>query len=167
MPNKLKIEVVPVSEVKKDQVPASRPVVLVVDDEKVIADTLSVILSRNGLDVLTAYDGESALKLAQRSSPNLLLTDVMMPGMTGIELAIALTKTAPSCKVLLFSGQAATMDLLASAKEQGHQFSLLEKPIHPSDLLSRISDCFSSESPADQEFDPTRMSNDTLFDAGA
>jgi CheY-like chemotaxis protein len=167
MSNELKIEVVPISEVMKDKVPAFRPVILVVDDEKVIANTLSVILSGNGFDVLTAYDGESALELALRTSPNLLLTDVMMPGMTGIELAIALTKTAPSCKVLLFSGQAATMDLLANAKEQGHEFNLLEKPIHPSDLLRRISDCFSRESPADQAFDPPRMNNAALDNAGA
>jgi CheY-like chemotaxis protein len=162
----LKIEVVPVSEIKKNKVPVARPLILVVDDERVIADTLSVILSGNGFDVLTAYDGESALELVRKSSPNLLLTDVMMPGMTGIELAIALTKAAPSCKVLLFSGQAATMDLLASAKEQGHQFNLVSKPIHPSDLLSRISDCFRDENLAQQEFDPTRTSVE-LETAGA
>jgi CheY-like chemotaxis protein len=167
MSNELKIEIVPISEVMKDKVSAFRPVILVVDDERLIADTLSVILSGNGFDVLTAYDGESALELARRSAPNLLLTDVMMPGMTGIELALALTKTAPSCKVLLFSGQAATVDLLATAKEQGHQFNLLEKPIHPSDLISRISDCFSSESPADQELDATRMDKAALQNAGA
>src|SRR5215472_12265519 len=105
MSAKLNIEVVPLSEIKREG-PVSKPVVLVVDDEKVIADTLSVILTQSGFIALTAYDGEGALELARTCSPNLLLTDVMMPGMTGIELAITLTQADPKCKVLLFSGQA-------------------------------------------------------------
>ena len=159
MSTNLKIEVVPISEIKADKAPVFRPVILVVDDERVIADTLSVILSGNGFDVLTAYDGEGALELARRSAPNLLLTDVVMPGMTGVELAVAVTKTAPSCKVLLFSGQAATVDLLAYAKQQGRRFNLLLKPIHPSDLLSRISDCLLFDNPADEERDSPRTNH--------
>jgi CheY-like chemotaxis protein len=120
-----------------------RPVVLVVDDERVIADTLSVILSRNGFSVLTAYDAESALDLARVIPPELLLSDVMMePGMDGTELAIHLTEFCPDCKVLLFSGHASTRDLLVKARQSGHDFSLLTKPIHPADLLARIAESF-------------------------
>lgn len=150
MSTKLDIEVVALSEIESGEMPTSQRVVLVVDDERLIADTLSVILSRNGFTVLTAYDGESALELARTLSPNLLLSDVMMPGMTGIELATRLTDADPKCKVLLFSGQAATVDLLARAKKQGHDFSVLSKPIHPSDLLHRISDCFAGGSMIDE-----------------
>ncbi len=85
-----------------------RPIVLVVDDETVIADTLGVILGQAGLTVMVAYDGQSALELAKLVPPDLLLTDVVMPGMTGVDLAVAVTRTFPDCKVLLFSGQAAT-----------------------------------------------------------
>jgi len=119
----------------------ARPVVLVVDDERVIADTLSIILSKNGFSVLTAYDGESALELTNAVPPDLLLSDVMMgPGMDGTELAIATVAAFPGCKVLLFSGHAATRDLLEKARGAGHSFTLLTKPLHPADLLARITE---------------------------
>src|SRR5271170_2367929 len=118
-----------------------QPVVLVVDDEHVIADTLTAILSRSGFTVMPAYDGASALQIALAITPDLLITDVFMPGMTGIELAIAMRKTIPDCKVLLFSGQASTLDLLAKARNDGHDFALLLKPVHPTELLARISEC--------------------------
>jgi DNA-binding NtrC family response regulator len=152
MSPKLKIEIIPVSEVPKE-VPKEisidevilpekqRPVVLVVDDERVIANTLSIILSRSGFSTMTAYDGESALELARAVQPDLLISDVVMPGMTGVELAIAVTQTVPGCKVLLFSGQAATADLLEKARHAGHNFTTLTKPIHPTDMLWRISEC--------------------------
>jgi CheY-like chemotaxis protein len=120
-------------------------VVLVVDDERIIADTLSLILSNSGYTVLTAYDGKTALELARAIPPALLITDVVMPGMTGIELAITLVEVVPDCKVLLFSGQAATVDLLATARDMGHEFTLLTKPVHPTDMLRRVSNCFGME----------------------
>lgn len=58
--------------------------------------------------------------------------------MSGIELAITVKRIFPDCKILLFSGQAATSDLLANAKNAGHNFILLSKPIHPRELLSRV-----------------------------
>ena len=118
-------------------------VVLVVDDERVIADTLSIILSRSGFAVHTAYDAASALELAESIPPHLLLSDVMMgPGMDGTQLAMEMTRSYPDCKVILFSGHAATQDLLENARKQGHQFTLLTKPLHPADLLSEIELCF-------------------------
>jgi CheY-like chemotaxis protein len=118
-----------------------QPVVLVVDDEHVIAVTLTAILSRSGFTVMPAYDGVSALQIARALAPDLLITDVYMPGMSGIELAVAVRKTLPDCKVLLFSGQASTLDLLAKARHEGHDFALLLKPVHPTELLARISEC--------------------------
>jgi CheY-like chemotaxis protein len=120
-----------------------KPVVLVVDDERIIADTLSMILSKSGYEVLTAYDGASALELGAEAAPDLLITDVMMPGMTGIELTIAFVQAVPECKTLLFSGQAATMDMLEEARTAGHDFTVLSKPVHPTDMLRRVSDSLS------------------------
>jgi len=120
-----------------------RPLVLVVDDERVIAETLAVILSHSGFTAMTAHNAESALELARVIPPQLLLSDVMMgPGMDGTELAITMTREFPDCKVLLFSGHASTMDLLGKAREQGHDFTLLTKPVHPADLLARIAETF-------------------------
>ena len=142
MPRPLKYEVVSLEEIPwNDSItfPKEREsVVLVVDDERVIADTLSLILSKSGYNVLTAYDGKTALEIARSVPPALLITDVVMPGMTGIELAIMLVEVIPDCKVLLFSGQAATVDLLAAARDMGYEFTILTKPIHPTDMLRRV-----------------------------
>ena len=145
----LKSVVVPVTEVPQEDFVAHRekrkPLVLVVDDERVIADTLSAILSRSGFATMAAYDGASALALAKNRTPDLLISDVMMPGMTGIELAITIKQTIPACKILLFSGQAATVDLLEKARHDGHDFTTLTKPVHPTDMLRRISECLGTK----------------------
>ncbi len=109
-----------------------------VDDESAIADTVTEILCRSGYAATAAYDGNEALETALVNPPELLITDVVLPGMTGIELAIAIKRIFPDCKILLFSGQAATSDLMASACSAGHHFTLLAKPIHPKDLLARV-----------------------------
>jgi len=132
------IKDVPVSEQLKEAI-ANRPVVLVVDDESVIADTLAEILNRKGYAAVPVYDAEEALETALVMPPELLLTDVVLPGMSGIELAIKMKRIFPDCKILLFSGQAATTELLTSADRAGHRFDLLTKPIHPTDLLSHVS----------------------------
>jgi CheY-like chemotaxis protein len=121
-----------------------RPVVLVVDDESAIADTLSKILSLSGYAAMPVYDAEEALETALLMPPELLITDVMLPGMSGIELAIQMRRIFPDCRVLLFSGQAATSDLLNSAARAGHKFTLLTKPVYPVDLLQRVSESFGS-----------------------
>ncbi len=79
-----------------------------------------------------------ALDAAWVEAPDLLISDVVMPQLSGVDLAIRIKEEHPTCKVLLFSGQAGTADLLKAAQEQGHDFQLLAKPIHPSDLLFEI-----------------------------
>jgi CheY-like chemotaxis protein len=148
MSPKTNFQVVPISEAPKTDVivydKKPQPLVLVVDDEQVIADTLSMILSKSGFTTMTAYDGETALQLSNTTPPDLIITDVMMPGMTGIELAITISQTIPTCKILLFSGQAATVDLLEEARDAGYNFTTLTKPVHPTDMLRRISECLTN-----------------------
>lgn len=112
--------------------------VLVVDDEKRIADTLAAILETKGYESRAAYDGSTALEICQGRIPDLLITDVVMPGMSGIELGIAVKRKYSTCHVLLFSGQAATAQMLEDAEARGHRFEVLAKPVHPSLLLERV-----------------------------
>lgn len=112
--------------------------ILIVDDERVIADTLVIILNRNGFDASAAYSGESAVELAQTLRPQMIISDVIMNDMNGIDAAIQIRGILPQCKILLFSGQAATADLLEKARSQGHEFEILAKPVHPQDLLMRL-----------------------------
>jgi CheY-like chemotaxis protein len=76
--------------------------------------------------------------MARSEAPDLLISDVMMPQLSGIDLAIQMKEECPGCQILLFSGQAETVDLLQTAREQGHNFQLLSKPVHPTDLLNGI-----------------------------
>jgi CheY-like chemotaxis protein len=115
-----------------------RPFIVVVDDEKRIADTLALILNSKGYAAEAAHDGESALQICRRKNPDLILSDVVMPGMNGIELAIAVRQQFPGCHILLFSGQAETAEILEDSTRLGYEFELLAKPLHPEQLLIRI-----------------------------
>jgi CheY-like chemotaxis protein len=116
----------------------SKPKVLVVDDERVIADTLAIILNQHGFEASAVYTGTAAVERAKIVRPDLVISDVIMPDMNGIEAAIHIRKFLPGCKILLFSGQAATADLLENARAQGHEFEILAKPVHPQDLLAKL-----------------------------
>jgi CheY-like chemotaxis protein len=117
---------------------ATKPKVLVVDDEPVIADTLAMILNQSGFETRAVYSGEKALELARTFEPNMLISDVIMADLNGIDAAIHIRELLPEIKILLFSGQAATADLLEKARAQGYEFEILAKPVHPQDLLSRL-----------------------------
>jgi CheY-like chemotaxis protein len=114
------------------------PFIVVVDDEKRIADTLALILDSEGYSAEAAYEGASALEICRQKVPDLILSDVVMPGMNGIELAIAVRQQFPDCYILLFSCQADTAEILEDAKRRGYDFELLAKPLHPEELLTRI-----------------------------
>ena len=116
----------------------SKPRVLVADDEQVIANTLAIILNQAGFEARAVFSGEKAVEALDTFRPDMLISDVIMTGMTGIEAAIIIRARMPNCKILLFSGQAATADLLEKAGAQGHQFEILAKPVHPTDLLAKL-----------------------------
>jgi CheY-like chemotaxis protein len=115
-----------------------KPKVLVVDDERVIADTLAMILNQSGFDARAVYSGEKAVEMASTFTPDMLITDVIMADLNGIDAAIMIRSILPKIKILLFSGQAATADLLEKARAKGYEFEILAKPVHPQDLLSKL-----------------------------
>jgi CheY-like chemotaxis protein len=120
--------------ISKQSQPA-RPRVLVVDDERRITDTIAEILEGAGFQVLPAYDGWEALEAAARFRPDYLLSDVLMPRMNGVELAIAIQKMHPAAKILLFTGQAGISDILSKGQQQGLEYELIAKPLHPLKLI--------------------------------
>jgi CheY-like chemotaxis protein len=109
--------------------------VIVVDDEPVIADTLVDILNGEGHEAVAVSDGTSAVRWAQLIQPDAVITDVIMSGMDGIETAKAIMEILPKCRIILFSGQAASVDLLERARADGYDFEVLAKPINPTILL--------------------------------
>jgi CheY-like chemotaxis protein len=112
--------------------------VLIVDDERVIADTLALILRSRGFTVDTAYSGEDAVQLAEAMRPDVLISDVVMGPMSGVDAAIAICGELPGCRVILISGQVLAADLLEKASARGHAFEVLTKPVPPSVLLARL-----------------------------
>lgn len=125
-------------EVEATESRPSKSRILIVDDERLIADTCAQILEGAGFDVRAAYEGWTALEIASKFRPDYLLTDVLMPRMNGVELAIAISKMLPSAKILLFSGQAGVSEILLRGQEQGYEFELLAKPIHPRQLIEHF-----------------------------
>jgi DNA-binding NtrC family response regulator len=112
--------------------------VFVVDDEVVIAKTLAAILARKGFATTAFTNPQHALDAAFLNPPDLLISDVAMPQFSGIELAVRIRAQHPGCRVLLFSGQANTTNLLEDAGALDRDFLLLAKPIHPAELLRQI-----------------------------
>jgi DNA-binding NtrC family response regulator len=112
--------------------------IFVVDDEPIIASTLGQILKNQGFDVSCFTDPLKALEAVHAKTPDFLIADVIMPEMSGIDLAIVIREAYPGCTVLLFSGQVATTELLETAKDRGHNFEVLRKPVHPTEILARI-----------------------------
>ena len=112
--------------------------VLVIDDEKFIADTLVMILQQSGKEAAAAYDGVAAVRRAETFRPNVVISDVIMPGMNGIETCMNIQAKFPNCHILLFSGQAATNELVRDAREKGFAWELLAKPIEPEELLAKL-----------------------------
>jgi CheY-like chemotaxis protein len=124
---------------ERDRIDSGEKVkIIVIDDEALIAETVVEILTQEGFDAVSVSSGSSAIELAKEVRPAIILSDVIMPGLNGIETGIKIREIVPNCKIVLFSGQAATVDLLENARKQGHRFEILAKPIKPEHLISVI-----------------------------
>jgi CheY-like chemotaxis protein len=110
--------------------------VFVVDD--VIASTLTAILKIHGFSATFFTSPLEALTAARSETSDFVISDVAMPGISGIDLALEMRARYPDCKILLFPGRATTSDLLQGARTLCHDIRLLQKPVHPSKFLSEI-----------------------------
>ena len=109
--------------------------VLVVDDERIIADSLALILRGRGFESRSAYSGEEAAEIAQTWQPDAVISDVVMGKMDGVALAVYLAQSLPSCRVLLISGNPDAEQLMNASKNLGYEFPILPKPFHPESLF--------------------------------
>jgi len=110
--------------------------VLVVDDEEIVADSLARILNEKGFAAKAAYSGEEALESASILKPDALISDVIMPGISGVELALRISRQFPSCRIVLFSALTVVANLLKASGAENCGFTLLAKPIHPDEVLA-------------------------------
>jgi DNA-binding NtrC family response regulator len=114
------------------------PRILIVDDDSAGADSLGFMLSHAGYETRVGYSGKEAIEAASQFKPDMLICDVRMPEIDGIQAAIEITKTFPLCRVLLFSGHVDNRRLIDDYQEKGHKFEFVEKPLHPQQLISKL-----------------------------
>jgi two-component system, NtrC family, nitrogen regulation response regulator NtrX len=103
------------------------PTILIVDDETSILKTLSGILSDEGFETITASNGYEALKILDAESPDLVLLDIWMPGMDGIDTLKEIRKIHPTLQVIMITGHG-TVETAVTATKIG-AFDFIEKPI--------------------------------------
>ncbi len=117
---------------------STRARVFVVDDHPIIASTLADILRLSGFDAAWFTDPRDALAAASSNCPDVVISDIEMPRLSGIELAIRLKQLHPGCNILLITGHPDYLDLLDPAEKLGHHFHVLQKPIAPGKLIAEI-----------------------------
>ena len=103
------------------------PSILIVDDEPSILQSLSGLLSDEGFEVATASNGYEALKIIDSGSPDLVLLDIWMPGIDGIETLKAIKKDNPLIQVVIITGHG-TIESAVKATKLG-AFDFIEKPL--------------------------------------
>jgi CheY-like chemotaxis protein len=117
--------------------PGSRRI-LILDDEASVAETLEMIFRGCGYEVRVALSAEQAIEIIAEWQPDLAIVDVMLPRMNGIQFGTVLKSNYPACHILLMSGHPGTGELLEMAREQGHNFEILAKPLHPALILDIV-----------------------------
>jgi len=115
-----------------------KSLIFVVDDEEIIASTIAAILRLKGYDANAFTCSSEALETSRSVSPDLLISDVMMPLLSGAELAQQIQASHPQCRVLLFTGQWDRADAEIAACEYGLVYQLMPKPVHPKELLRKV-----------------------------
>ena len=115
--------------------------VFVVDDEPIIALILGTIMHSRGFQVEHFVNPLQALESARTAAPNLLISDIQMPELSGMDLATRVQALNPACKVLLVSGHALSLEhLQKTTPGWRNDFQILLKPIRPRELLQAIRD---------------------------
>jgi DNA-binding NtrC family response regulator len=112
--------------------------IFVVDDEPIVASTTAAILKLSGYAAIAFTDPHDALAAVSPGSPRLVIADLKMPGLSGLALATRIREFCPGCSVILFTGLTYISDSLEDAQERGSVFSLLFKPVTPTELLLAV-----------------------------
>lgn len=120
--------------------------VLVVDDEVRLADSMVGILTSGGFEAVAAYSAEVAMKRAERLNPDVMITDIVMGPVSGIELANHVREHFPGCRILLMSGIATHDDVGQGIMGRQSVVRFLPKPVSPERLLEFVSSCAAARS---------------------
>ena len=138
--------------------------ILVADDEELIAEALGATLDQEGLETIVTYDGNQALKMARQLQPDLILLDVMMPGMSGVEVCATLKQdpaTAP-IPVVLITAMGEKQDRKAGFAAGAAEY--LIKPFSPTELIALVNRLLAGQpvQPRQREPDVATMAADQM-----
>jgi CheY-like chemotaxis protein len=111
--------------------------ILLIDDEESVRTVFQMGLAQVGYRVLTAENGRHGLRLLEHQEVDLIVVDIFMPEMDGLELIPLLRKTRPACKIIAISGRSGQMDHLDTAKYLGAH-ATLKKPFSLQELLDAV-----------------------------
>jgi len=118
--------------------------IFVIDDEEVISSTIAAILRLKGFEAVSFTLPLEALAASHLQVPDLLISDIVMPSLSGLDLAVQLQAFHPHCKVLLFSGEWGAADFSETARVEKHGFEMIHKPVHPQKLLRKVQEMLST-----------------------
>jgi CheY-like chemotaxis protein len=127
-----------VKEVRMESTTA--PKILAVHNERVVADTLTVILKHHGYDCIPAYYGDDAVSIARQIRPQVILIDVVMPGMKGTDAAMLILNEQPECKIIFFATSTGADALCQEVKRNGYDVEIMVGLPKPQDLLKKLCD---------------------------
>lgn len=116
----------------------SNSLVLVVDDEPNLCNVLRRILEREGYQVLTAPDGETALRLIKRNEPDVVLLDLMMPGIDGREVCWRIREFSPKTRIIYFTAKAELTSTLGAKELYKGADGFIAKPATSKRILSTV-----------------------------
>jgi CheY-like chemotaxis protein len=142
--------------------------ILVIDDDSAVSATIKLLLDRAGHDVVVANDGRNGLKVFESGQFDLLIVDIFMPGMDGLETIRLVHRQRPEVPILVISGNAfptdsnPTPDFLHMATKLG-AITSLRKPFKPAELLTAVAGCLetATEMPGQANAAPGKTSSDS------
>lgn len=116
--------------------------ILVIDDDHAVRGAMQLLLQAEGFDVVVASDGTNGIVTAQANAPDLVIVDLFMPGMTGVDTIKAIRERIPRVPIIAISGvlpnsTASSADSLSSAALTGADLTL-HKPFRPNELLKAV-----------------------------
>ncbi|GAA4783170.1 response regulator transcription factor [Corynebacterium canis] len=109
--------------------------ILVVDDDPAISEMLSIILESEGFNIVAVMDGAEAVSTAERVQPDLILLDLMLPGMNGIDICRTIRQTS-SVPIVMLTAKTDTVDVVLGLESGADDY--VNKPFKPKELVARI-----------------------------
>lgn len=120
----------------------SRGRVLIIDDEAIVRVSCKRVLSPEGYDIALTSRGDEAVALLEKEEFDVVITDLMMPDMDGLQVLKIINKRWPDIKVIIITGYGTISTAVEAIKLGAHEY--IEKPFKPEDILTAVQNALSA-----------------------